>query len=186
MTESKTANIFRYWYDALARASRHGIDGMMGFCGEDPVCIAKLRILWILHAGRYLYIHMHTGEVYEEWEKCTELSRDIIDKAVQDTLSEEFCPEDAAEIKRFIAGYAEQEYEVKDIKKELHTLFCDADEKTLEQIDEEIRLGIQYARFTLYDFEFARKDEAKGKNDSGEPPAGLDEFEYIDWVISHS
>ena len=145
---------------------------------------------------------MHTGEVYEEWEKCEELSRGIIDKAVHDTLSGDFCreeaaeikriipgyteQEDAAEVKRFLAEYAEQEYKIEDIKDELHRLFCDADEKTLEQIDEEIRLGIQYARFTLYDFEFARKNEVKGKNDSDEPPAGMDEFEYIDWVISHS
>jgi hypothetical protein len=188
MAESKTTDMFRYWYDALISASRQGGDSFVEFCGQDPVRIAKLRILWTLHAGRYLHVQMHDGEVYEEWEKCQELSRRIIDKAVQDILSEDHRPEETAEIRRFFDEYAAHSYEIPNIREELHALFCDADEKTMAQIDEEFRRREQFVRWTLYEFEFARKDEVKmrGRKDTDEPPPGMDEFEYIDWVISHS
>ena len=188
MTDSKTANMAGYWHGALISSSRQGIDGFIEFCGQDPVCLAKLRMLWIMHSGRYLDIYMHKGEVYEEWDKCTELSRRILDKAIQDILSEDFSPEDEAEIRKFHAEYAGRDYKIPDIKEELHRLFCDADEETLEKIDEEVLRRVAYDRWTLYDYQFARKKEVmkKYQKDSDEPPPGMDEFEYIDWVISHS
>ena len=67
MTDSKTANIAGYWLDALISSSRQGIDGFIEFCGQDPVCLAKLRMLWIMHSGRYLDIYMHKDKPSKRW-----------------------------------------------------------------------------------------------------------------------
>lgn len=202
--DSKTAGIIKYWYEALTKASKVGEAGFTEFAGEEPgqeepgqgesgadskrlLKLAKLRVLWLLHAGRHLDMFMHSGEVYEEWEKCTELSSLILKKAVEEAMVGDWSTEEAAELEAFRAGCGDKVYETRDIREKLHEIFSGADEETLEKIDEEIRRRVDFVRWKLYDAKFARKDEVEApfRKYLDEPPPGMDEFEYIDWMITH-
>ena len=179
----------QFWKDALITASDIGVRNIEEYADGDRVCLAKIMLLWLYHSAAYFAVHVSSAEIYDNWERCKEIAAGAIESAIGDVMSLGWPAEKRAELKRFEEECAEGAYDASEIallvRSALSCIYYD--EALLKEAEEKAAGCIDYVRFKTYSIEENRKEEvtAPYRTDSSEPPPGLDEFEYIDWVITH-
>lgn len=178
----------QYWHDVLETVSDIGVSGLEYYTGGNRLTLAKLMILWRHHSGTHFAVHVRSAEVYDSWERCVEIAEKALQLSIRDVLSAGWSATETAGLRSYIAECAQGAYDSEDIKRLLRGALSDIyDEKMLKEAEEEALSCIDYVRFKTYSLEEERRDEVTSDSRSGssEPPPWLDEFEYIDWQITH-
>ena len=178
----------RPWHDILEDASEVGVRGFEEYTEGSRLCRAKLMLLWRRHCSVYFAVHVSDGEPYTEWDRCRKIASQALKMAVDDVMNLGWTSNERAELRDYDAECAAGPHEPSEVEALLPGALSNIrDEAVLREAKAEVRSRVDYVRFRLYHHEDIMKDKAEApyRSTSSEPPPGLDEFEYIDWVISH-
>ena len=177
----------RFWYNALITASNIGVSGMEEIASHDRLCLAKIRLLWRYHAAEMLHVHIYDGERFEKWENCEKIAGEALAESVKDVMTVGWSEEEKKELESFASECSRGAYDSRALKALLRNALSGSGDDAIREAEEMADRCIDYVRFETYSFENDRKGDVMEplRSDSSEPPPDMDEFEYIDWQITH-
>ena len=175
-----TETVKREWFGAVRSAADSAGEKLKKKSALTPLQAVKLDILLRQYLCDNITEHIMDGENYSV-EKTKELQKDIYSGLIEDAIAGIWSEPENMEITMFL-------YEcTKGVESE--SLFAARLEEILPLDDStEIMLAMMAGMDKdIEDFTSKRKERWMPKKSSNEdePPPWLDEFEYIDWVMTH-
>ena len=175
-----TETVKREWFGAVRSAADSAGEELKKRSALTPLQAVKLDILLRQYLCDDLAEHIMDGENFSAG-KAKELQKDIYSELIEDAIAGIWSETENMEITMFL-------YEcTKGVESE--SLFSTRLEEILPMDDsEEIILAMMVGMDKdIKDFTDKRRDRwlPKRSSNEDEPPPRLDEFEYIDWVMTH-
>ena len=175
-----TETVKREWFGAVRSAADSAGEELKKRSALTPLQAVKLDILLRQYLCDDLAEHIMDGENFSAG-KAKELQKDIYSELIEDAIAGIWSETENMEITMFL-------YEcTKGVESE--SLFSTRLEEILPMDDsKEIILAMMVGMDKdIKDFTDKRRDRwlPKRSSNEDEPPHWLDEFEYIDWVMTH-
>ena len=173
-------DVKREWFGAVRSATDSAGEKLKKKSALTPLQAVKLDILLRQYLCDDLTEHIMNGENFSEG-KAKELQKDIYSELIEDAIAGIWSDTENMEMTMFL-------YEcTKGVESE-SLFFARLEEILPMDVSEEIMLAMMAGMDKdIEDFTDKRKERWLPKRSSNEddPPPWLDEFEYIDWVMTH-
>ena len=177
-----------YWYKVLTPLISRMEGYMDEFAPSGSLQNVRLKLFLCRLLRTYLSMFVYEGELYLEYEECREIAEKVTEKLTKEAVSLLAVPEDEPEINAYLQKLDDNIYEDPDFSR----LALEAVEGVQLPVTEEAFLKeMRDCRWSINNGLYSIRDERKEMNEApykyndSEPPPWLDEFEYIDWVMTH-
>ncbi|MBO7703482.1 MAG: hypothetical protein J6S26_03465 [Solobacterium sp.] len=176
--------IIHYWHDVLLEAALIGEHAFAAHAEEGSLLRAELRLLWILHAGEHLSVFISDGEVYLDWKSCKTLSERIRSQAEDEVFRTLSDRTGTQQLQTFRNRCGNSVQDTQNLLPLLEEILPNEASKSLAETAERT---VELIRHRLYQRQQERREAVLStlQDPDCKVPAGLDEFEYIDWIITH-
>ena len=183
MTRSDT---YEFWKEPLITTCKYAQEAFAKYVTEGSIQEAKMKILFCIKGGRYLPSHIAWEEKYDKDEECIKLGQKILNEALEEAMQGNWSEAEKTELNEFLEE-CKTECKTKD---ELYVTVNKAlahiqDADVLKEADELAKHWLENIRMELCNYDFRRDLIYQESDEGSDPPPWLDEFEYIDWNITH-
>ena len=175
-----TEEVKRAWFGAIRESADNTGKELKKEAGLTPLQAAKLDILLRQYLCDDLADHIRESENVTA-EDAEKLQKDVYSEMIEDAIAGIWSEAENMEIAMFL-------YEcTKGVRMEC--LFSARLKEILSEVDTEENMQKMMARMNRDMKEFTDQRNArwqpKENDNEDDPPPWMDEFEYIDWVITH-
>lgn len=170
----------RDWFGAVRSAADEAAKEAGAETRPDE-CRVKLKILLIRYLCAPLAARIAETDGLGE-ERAEQMRRDVFSGLVEDALAGIWAEDKSLEIAVFLDECLR---ELRD-KTDFAGMLCRALETDVsEETARSVRERAEQAMERFCEQRKARSAPQERNDDDDEPPPGMDEFEYIDWIMTH-
>ena len=174
----KRETMVREWFGAVRSAADAGVKVLENAGPITPFQRVKLNILFRQEQCDLLSLVIKSAE-YISQKEASEVRAEVYSRLMEDAVAGIWSEEENIDMVLFLGKCSEGIGGDDD--------FCDYASEVLDAEKDTILRAKKTAGNLLNDFIRERKaiNSPKQSRREDEPPPGLDEFEYIDWVMTH-
>lgn len=183
----READCYSYWYDAFTKICKWMENDFKRYIENGSGQMKRIKLLFIKRARKFFGMYIYFGEYDENYNECIKLADEIMANVLEEELSGSWSEEEKQEFKKFYEECPDYFEPIEELYAFVKNILPDVqDNEIMEKIYKEARYWHDSIKANFETFQMSRKSKFIKDDDEGsEPPPWLDEFEYIDWMITH-